>query len=40
MSHFSTLAVGALRSFGLKREKLCKKKSLKIGNNFLFFPES
>ena len=36
MSHVCTLAVGAFRIFGVKREKLCKK-SLKIGNNFNFF---
>ena len=33
MSHVCTLAVGAFRILGVKREKLCKK-SLKIGNNF------
>ena len=33
MSHVCTLAVGAFRIFGVKRDKLFKK-SLKIGNNF------
>ena len=35
MSHVCTLAVGAFRIFGVKRDKLCKQ-SLKIGNNFIF----
>ena len=39
MSHVSTLAVGAFRIFGVKREEIMQK-SLKIGNNFLLFPES
>ena len=33
MSHVSTLAVGAFRIFGVKREEIMQK-SLKIGNNF------
>ena len=33
ISHVCSLAVGAFRIFGVKRENLCKK-SLKIGNNF------
>ena len=33
MSHVCTLAVGAFRIFGVKRENLCKK-SLKIIFNF------
>ena len=36
MSHVSTLAVGAFRIFGVKREEIMQK-SLKIGNNFSFF---
>ena len=33
MSHVSTLAAGAFRIFGVKREEIMQK-SLKIGNNF------
>ena len=39
MSHVSTLAVGAFRIFGVKREEIMQK-SLKIGNIFLLFPKS
>ena len=39
MSHVCTLAIGAFRIFGVKRENLCKK-SLKIGIIFNFFLEA
>ena len=36
MSHVSTLAVGAFRIFGVKRDEIMQK-SLKIGNIFFYF---